>query len=85
MVSKLQKFQKLSLQERFCYLRDHANYIDSRFYRIYRVHLYEVEGFYTEVWMRSDLDQVCWIEVADMNQVAENYTNYVDVKSDLGI
>jgi len=82
---KLRQFKKLNLEGRFLHLRDHGKYIDSRFFGTYRVHLYEAEGFYTEVWMRSDLDQVCWIEVADIDQVAENYTKAIDFKSDLGL
>ncbi|MGB6037554.1 MAG: hypothetical protein WBG42_14870 [Cryomorphaceae bacterium] len=85
MEQRLRQFKKLNLGGRFRYLRDHGRYIDSRFYGTYRVHLYEAEGFYTEVWMRPDLDQVCWIEVADMDKVAENYAASIDVKSDLGL
>jgi len=82
---KLRHFKKLNLGGRFRHLRDHGLYIDSRFFGNYRVHLYEVEGFYTEVWMRTDLDQVCWIEVADIAKVAENYAASIDVKSELGL
>lgn len=85
MEKKLLRFKKLTLIERFNHLRDHGKYIESRFFRSYRIHLYEVEGFYSEVWMRSDLDQVCWIEIADNDLVAENYAGSIDVKSALGL
>lgn len=75
----------MSLVERFHYLRDHGNYLDSRWYNSYRIHLYEAEGFYTEVWMRTDLNQVCWIEVAEAQQVADNYAGSLDVRKSLGI
>jgi hypothetical protein len=35
--------------------------------------------------MRPDLDQVCWIEVADIDKVAEDYAGFIDVKSELGL
>lgn len=85
MEQRQRQFKKFSLGGRFNYLRDHGKYIDSRFFGTYRIHLYEVEGFYAEVWMRPGLDQVCWIEIANMDQVAENYANSIDVKSELGL
>lgn len=85
MEDKLHRFKKMDLGGRFRFLRDHGKYIDSRFFGTYRVHLYEVEGFYAEAWMRPDLDQVCWIEVASIDNVIENYAKSVDVKSNLGL
>ncbi|MFT5596275.1 MAG: hypothetical protein ACI8QH_001065 [Flammeovirgaceae bacterium] len=85
MSQKLRQFKKLNLSGRYRHIRDHGEYIDSRFFGTYKVHLYEVEGFYAEVWMRPDLDQVCWIEIADTDNVAENYTKSIDIKSDLGL
>jgi len=78
-------FKNLSLRERLSYLRSSGNYLDSRYYGSYRIHLYEARGFYAEVWMRIDLDQVCWIEIANKDMVAENYTSPFDSNSDLGI
>lgn len=66
-------------------MRDHGKYIDSRFFGTYRIHLYEAEGFYAEVWMRPGLDQVCWIEIALNENVVENYAKSFDLKSDLGL
>jgi hypothetical protein len=82
---KRRQFKKLNLGGRYGYLRDHGEYIDSRLFGTFRVHLYGVEGFYAEVWMRPDLDQVCWIEIARADNVVENYTKSIDIKSDLGL
>lgn len=85
MASNENQFRKLDLRGRFNYLKKSGGYLDSRFFGTYRVHLYEADGFYAEVWMRPDFDQVCWIEVADAQKVAENYTKGIDVKSELGL
>ncbi|MCH2215533.1 MAG: hypothetical protein MK086_10210 [Flavobacteriales bacterium] len=75
----------MNTAQRFNYLRDRGKYIDSRSFGTYRVHLYQAEGFFTEVWMSPGTDQVRWIEVADSNKVAQNYTKNLDLKKELGL
>ncbi len=84
-MSKEKAFRSKSLHERYEHVRKHGKYLDSRFYSSYRVHLYEVEGFFAEVWLRIDFEQVVWIEVATRNQVVENYANNIDLKKSLGL
>jgi hypothetical protein len=85
MIKTVQEFRELSTQERLSYLRDHGHYLSFRFFGSFKVYLYESRGFYTEVWMRPNMDQVCWVEVADKDKVIENYTRNVKVLESLGL
>lgn len=73
MVSKAE-FQKCRLTARKRLLQEAGVHIASRYYRSYAVHLYAVNNFYVELWIRMDFDEICWIEVADSDNVADNYS-----------
>lgn len=84
-MSKEKEFRSKSLLRKYEHLRKHGKYLDSRFFNSYRVHLYEVEGFFAEVWLRLDFEEVVWIEVASRSQVVENYADNIDLKKSLGL
>ena len=52
----------------------------SRYHGGHHVHLYGMEGFYCEVWMRTGLQYVEWIEVAKNTEILSEYVK-VDVQS----
>lgn len=79
MVSKTE-FQKCRLTARKKLLQDSGTHVASRYFRAYAVHLYSVSNFYVELWIRMDFDQICWIEIADSANVAENYAGKVDLR-----
>lgn len=84
-MSNEKKFRSLSLTGRFRHLKKEGKYLDSRFFGSYQVHLYEVEGFFAEVWVRLDFEEVVWIEIASSEQVAENYAGNIDLNDSLGL
>lgn len=83
MVSKAE-FQKCRLTARKKLLQEAGTHLASRYYRSYAVHLYSVSNFYVELWVRMDFDEICWIEIADGGNVADNYTGKLNLK-DLGL
>ncbi len=78
MVSKAE-FQKCRLTARKKLLQESGSYVASRYFRSYAVHLYSVSNFYVELWIRMDFDQICWIEVADTDNVIDNYAGKIDL------
>ena len=85
MLAAEKSFRKLGTKERLDTIREMGNYIDSRSFGSYLVHLYQVDSFYTEVWMRRDTDQICWIEVVPGQTVVDNYVKGVNIKVELGL
>lgn len=83
MVSKAE-FQNCRLTARKKLLQEAGTHLASRYYRSYAVHLYAVNNFYVELWIRMDFDEICWIEVADIENVAENYTSKISL-NELGL
>ena len=84
MVSK-EQFQQYRLPSRRKLLQESGIHLGSRYYRSYAVHLYAVSNFYVELWIRMDFEEICWIEIADNAQVAENYAGKIDLKKELGL
>lgn len=83
-VSK-EQFQKYRLPSRRKLLQEAGIYLGARYFRSYVVHLYSVSNFYVELWIRMDFEEICWIEIADNGQVAENYVGKIDLKTEFGL
>lgn len=84
MPSEAERFRQLPVTERLDRVRSSGEYLGSRQHGGHRVHLYRMgprgsEGFFCEVWMRTGLSYVEWIEVAANEEVLSEY-----VKLDLG-
>lgn len=74
------RFRKCSVAQRLEHLKAHGIYMGSRYHGGHHVHLYGMEGFYCEVWMRTGLQYVEWIEVAKNTEILSDYVK-VDVQS----
>ncbi len=76
----IDNFQSLKLAARYNYLREHGKYLASRHFAGYKAHLYQVDMFFVEVWMRIGLDNICFIEIARDHNVVDNYLKKIDIK-----
>lgn len=72
-------FIRLDRHHRLDAVRATGEYLGSRAHGGHRVHLYRMEGFFCEVWMRLGWDQVEWIEVARNTDVLCEYV-HLDLK-----
>ncbi|HRD53140.1 MAG TPA: hypothetical protein PKY96_10895 [Flavobacteriales bacterium] len=72
-------FIRLDRQHRLDAVRAAGEYLGSRAHGGHRVHLYRMDGFFCEVWMRLGWDQVEWIEVARNTDVLSEYV-HLDLK-----
>ena len=64
-------------------VRTLGEYLGSRQHGGHRVHLYRMDGYFCEVWMRLGLTQVEWIEVARNLDILTEYVN-LDTRGLLG-
>ncbi len=67
------RFMARPLSERLELVRIHGNYLGSRQHGGHRVHLYAMEGYFCELWMRLGLNYVEWIEVARNDDQLSEY------------
>lgn len=80
-----QNFSKLRLMQKYKLVKESGDYIASRQFGSYNIHLYFVEGFYCEVWLRVSFNELYWIEPTDENRIAENYPDLPDPRRELGL
>jgi hypothetical protein len=72
-------FLRLDRQGRLDAVRAEGEYLGSRTHGGHRVHLYRMDGFFCELWMRLGWHQVEWIEVARNTEVLSDYV-HLDLK-----
>lgn len=73
-------FASLPLEKRLELLRNEGEFIGTREIPSYRVSLFAIHGFYAELFVLRDLNQVHWIEVQSNLQVLSEYTK--DIRLD---
>jgi hypothetical protein len=79
------EFNKLKLADRYNLLKQEGEFVASRIYEGFHVHLFTLQGSYVEMWMRIGLEQVVWIELMKNKQTLDFYTKDFDPKKDLGL
>lgn len=77
------QFRKCSVADRLDHVKVRGTYMGSRIHGGHQVHLYGMDGFYCEVWMRVGLKYVEWIEVAKNTDILSEYVK-LDLKVILG-
>jgi len=68
-----ERFRALALAERLERVRQRGDYLGSRFHGGHQVHLYAMDGFFCEVWMRIGLKYVEFVEVALHPDILSEY------------
>ena len=66
-------FMALRLNERLRTVKHSGEYLASRRHGGHDVHLYRMDGFFCEVWMRIGHDQVEWIEIPRNKEILAEY------------
>ncbi|MGD1845153.1 MAG: hypothetical protein ACFB10_07140 [Salibacteraceae bacterium] len=74
------EFKKLSLNEKYRRLKRGGEFIGSRMFDSYHVHLFFIEEFYVEVWQRLGLSQIYWIEPVNSDRTLHNYLDHIDIQ-----
>ena len=78
------EFKRYSLQKKFKLVRREGEFLGSRIFESYNVHLFRIEDFFVEVWQRLGLQQVYWVEVVTYDQILINYSDQIDLNKLLG-
>lgn len=78
------EFQKLGLSQKYQLIKEQGDYVASRFFETYRVHLYNYSNYFVEVWTRIGMKQICWIEVVYNTETLNSYTEDLDILKGLG-
>ena len=77
-----EKFNKLTIQKKYELLKNKGDFIASRFYQTYRIHLYKYSDVLAEVWVKLGLNQIYWIETVDKDRI-DLYADEINIKFNL--
>lgn len=84
MVSK-DEFQRLTLEQKYRRLEKDGDFIASRIYLGFNVHLFSLYGFYVEMWQRISLSNIEYIEILNRKETLQEYTGHINLNKDLNL
>ncbi len=76
-------FNKMGLDARVDVLREQGTYIGARYYGSYHVHLYALNGFYVELYMKLGINLIQIVEIQKNRKIIEQYAEGVKLEIDL--
>lgn len=79
------EFNTLNLEQRHNLLKEEGEFIGSRLYLNYRIHLFSCKGLFLEMWILIGIDQLRWIEVQSNQSILDLYLDKIDLRKSLGI
>lgn len=75
------KFRKMPLAFRHKMVEEQGTYLTTRRHLNYHIELFQLHGFYVEVWRSFAINQIQWIECPSADRVAEAYVSPQILKS----
>lgn len=79
------EFNLLSRMERYEALRKNGEFVVSRFFGGYNVHLYLLGDLKVEVWQRLGFRTIDYIEILTNKDAMREYMDNLDLDGDLGL
>lgn len=73
------EFSSLSIEKRLRLLKEQGDFIGTRTIPSYQVSLFSIHGFYVELFVIRNLNQVHWIEVQTNKQILLEYTKDINL------
>lgn len=73
-------FKKQQLEERYQHLKERGEHLGGRYWSGYNVHLYALDGFFAEVWIKTGINQIYWIEVQTNWEILQEYAEKLNLK-----
>ncbi len=79
------EFNKQNIEQRYNLLKKEGEFIGSRLYLNYRIHLFSCRGLFIEMWVVIGIDQLQWIEVQTNQSVLDLYVDKIDLRKSLNL
>jgi len=73
------QFKEFNLNERMDIINLNGGYVGMRSYYAYRINLYTIYGFFTEVWYDTIENRITKIQVANRELVDKIYSDKVNI------
>lgn len=75
----IKQFKKLSLQKKYHLLQTDGDYVGSRHYSSYFIHLFIVDKHYIEIWVLLGINKIHWIEIQNNQNIINEYVEQVNI------
>jgi hypothetical protein len=75
-----EEFKKLSIEQKLELVKARGDFVASRLYPGFNVHLFALDGFFIEVWKRVGLDYIQWIEVVNSDSTINSYLDNINLE-----
>jgi len=78
-VLKEEEFRRLKLRERYKVLTEKGTFLANRVHAGFQCRLYDLFGFYVEVWRPAGINVIQWIEVVNRDEIIDSYLENFDI------
>ena len=76
---KKEEFRRLKLSQRYKLVNEKGTYLARRIHGGFLIHLYDLFGYYVEVWKPAGINLIQWIEVVNRDEILDSYLQDFDI------
>ena len=67
------EFRRLKLKQKYALLNKEGKYLAARNHAGFQCSLFDLNGFYVEVWKPLGINLIQWIEVVNRDEIIDSY------------
>lgn len=72
-------FRRLKLKARYQIVQEKGNYLAARTHGGFQIKLYDLFGYYVEVWKPMGINIIQWIEVVNRDEIIDSYLEDLEI------
>lgn len=76
-----EEFRRLKLKERYKLVSEKGKYLASRRHAGFQCRLFDLCGYYVEVWKPFGINIIQWIEIVNRDEIIDSYLEDIDIKN----
>ncbi|MEQ8624367.1 MAG: hypothetical protein RJQ00_05915 [Vicingaceae bacterium] len=74
------EFRRLKLKQKYALLNKEGKYLAARTHGGFQCSLYDLNGYYVEVWKPIGINIIQWIEVVNRDEIIDSYLEHFKIK-----
>ncbi len=75
-----EEFRRLKLRQRYKLVQEEGKYLASRRHAGFQCRLFDLFGFYVEVWKPFGINIIQWIEIVNRDEIIDSYLEDINIE-----
>jgi hypothetical protein len=73
-------FRRLKLKQKYALVQKEGSYLANRIHGGFSCYLYDLFGFYVEVWKPAGINLIQWIEIVNRDEIIDSYLEHFEIE-----